>query len=188
VTDWPPTSPKEVRAAATPTLAPAAATAGSTWPDASTGKINLWTNLFHTKEVSTVTKFDGDKNMTSRAPDITHVRKRTEKKTDIIDNNTLEAGPDLRSLFVAGLLVSNPRVLSHYVWGLLNTNLKDKTLEKHQSVKAGFGLESWRLMLQTKVYLTPIESLDMETLAQNPAYVDDGNKIVIYDSGLGSQR
>ena len=138
--------------------------------------------------MSTVTKFDGDKNMDgwyrevsnymmSRAPDITHVLKRAEKKTDIIDNNTLEAGPDLRSLFVAGLLVRNPKVLSHYVWGLLNTNLKDKALEKHQSVEARFGLESWRLMLKTKVFLTPIQSLDMESLAQNPAYVDDDKKL-----------
>ena len=82
-----------------------------------------------------VRALDGDKNMDgwyrevskymmSRAPDITHVLKRAEKKTDIIDNNTLEAGLDLRSLFVAGLSVSNPRVLSHYVWGVLNTNLK----------------------------------------------------------------
>jgi hypothetical protein len=134
----------------------------SRWPDRVSARINLWSQLFPTKEVATLTQFDGEKcidgwyrearaYMTSRAPDIGALLGWAEKKTEPISNSDLENDNVLCQLHASGDLVTNPMVLSHHIWGFLNTNLKGAALERHQSLDISAGLDSWRLCVKARI-------------------------------------
>ena len=151
-------------------------------PQARGRVIDVYTRVFDPRDHKDFKKFDGHRDqeewhkitkrhLISCAPDIEPLLKWAELQPQEIRNDELSNAtkhPDIAQMWMQGMLLTRPDVLSHHLWGFLGSNLTAYAMTIFESCGSRQGLEVWRRLLKDHVRKTPAEQMALEDAAMNP--------------------
>ncbi len=158
--------------------------------------ITLYSKPFDSKEKGELPHYDGKTGgvmwrrkvtnfLITRVPDLEAILRWTESTKDVITLAKVKSKPwvewervdNKNADFVPGPV--DPVVLSHHLWGFLNTNLTSDAYDIFMNVEKSMGFEAWRRVVNGVTKRSVADLLQLEGKVLSPVQVTKESDILM---------